>query len=360
MRMKGMFLVFLGFLMLSSAVVYGKDGNEKYRLVFSTFDISSAGNYAYLRDGIKSMLASRFAAMDRVIVLDRTLSEKEFISLKNKQPLVSGNSEALAADYLVTGSLYGLKSGMNIQIVLYPFAADKEILHFEVLVKNPENIIVDVDKLSSEIAQSAFIYKTIEAETAKNSVDGGDTSGFVTVHPEAAYKKGVHSGTVVGATGSSIQVTAKDGKKSLTLSKEIRVFAVGDVDGDAMDEMVVLVGNTLELYKLGGEKIAKVATASLPSAIECHALNIADLDHDGRMKIYVSATDGLNISSLIVAYNKGKGFSIVIENIPWYLRPVLVPGKGWHLAGQKKGAAKTELVKPGVYLLEQKIGRAHV
>ncbi len=356
MRKKGLLLVFLCFSLLSSAVVYGKDGNEKYKLVFSTFDASSAGNYAYLRDGIKNMLASRLAAMDRVIVLDRTISDKELISLKNRQPAIAGGSEKIAADYLVTGSLYGLKSGLNIQVVLYPFTADKEILHFEAIVKNPEDMIVDVEKLSSDIAQSAFGYKAVDPATVKTPGAAGGTSGFVTVHPEAAYKKSVHSGVVVGAAGSTVQVTTKEGKRSLTLAKEIRAFAVGDVDGDASDEIVVLIGKTLELYKVDGKKINKVATAGLPPALDCHAVNMADLDGSGRMKIYISATDGLNVSSLIVDWDKGKGFRIVTENIPWYIRPVLVPGKGWRLAGQKRGIGKTELVKAGVYLLDLSAG----
>ncbi len=356
MRKKGMVLVFLSFFMLSSVVVYGKDGNSKHRLVFSTFDISSAGNYAYLRDGIKSMLASRLAAMDRVVVLDRAFSEKELISLKNRQPAISGGSEMLGADYLVTGSLYGLKTGMNIQVVLYPFTADKEILHFEVIVKNTENMITDVEKLSAEIAQSAFGYKTVDPTKAKTPAEGGGTSGFVTVHPEAAYKKSVHSGAVVGAAGSSVQVIAREGKRSLTLDKEIRAFAVGDVDGDASDEIVVLIGNTLEMYKIAGKKFNKVATANLPPALECHAINMADLDGSGRIKIYISATDGLNVSSLIVEWDKGKSFRLLTENIPWYIRPVLVPGKGWRLAGQKRGSAKTELVKAGVYQLDPVAG----
>jgi len=257
-----------------------------------------------------------------------------------------------AADYLVTGSLYGLKTGMNIQVVLYPFTADKEILHFEAMVKNPENMMIEVEKLSAEIARSAFGYKAVDSTMAKTPTEGGGTSGFITVHPEAAYKKSMHSGAVVGAAGSSVQVTAREGKRSLTLAKEIRVFAVGDVDGDALDEIVVLIGNTLEMYKVDGKKFNKVATASLPPALECHAINMADLDGSGRSKIYVSATDGLNVSSLIVEWDKGKGFRLLTEKIPWYIRPVFFPGKGWRLAGQKRGAAKTELVKAGVYLLD--------
>jgi hypothetical protein len=42
---------------------------------------------------------------------------------------------------------------------------------------------------------------------------------------------------------------------------------------------------------------------------------------------------------------------VAAGNISWYLRPVNIPGKGWRLAGQKRGAARLDLVSPGVYLL---------
>ncbi|MFH0783252.1 MAG: VCBS repeat-containing protein [Pseudomonadota bacterium] len=351
MRIKGMLLVFLCFFVFGSAEVYGKDGNEKYRLVFSAFDISSAGNYAYLCDGIRSMLISRLATREQVSVVDRTFSEKELVSLKNGQSVSAGSSETKAADYLVAGSLYGLKTGLNIQIVLYPFNAEREILRFEVLVKNPENMMADVEKLTDEIAQSVLGNKTAVSGSTKIPGDGRGGSGFVTVHPEAAYKKHLNSGAVVGAVGSNIKVTAREGKRTTTLSKEIRAFAVGDLDGDGVDEIVVLIGNALELYKLDGKKIDKVATASLPTTLECHAVNMADLNNNGRTEIYISATDGLNISSLIVGWDKEKGFRIITDNIPWYIRPLFIPKKGWRLAGQKRGSEKTELVKAGVYLL---------
>jgi len=353
MRIKGVMLVALCFLLLGSAVVYGKEGTEKYKIVFASFDVSSAGNYAYLGNSVQSMLSSRLAAKDRVIVVDRTMSEKELNSLKNsKQSSPAEGSSATEADYLVTGSLYGLKSGMNIQVVLYPFAAGKEVLRFESLVKQQENVIADVEKLAAEIAQTAFSGGTVAAEPVKTAGAGEGTSGFLTAHPEAAYKKSINAGAVVGATGSSIQVKAREGKRSVTLADEITTLVVGDIDGDGQDEIVVLNGNTLELYELDGKKIIKTASAGLPPAVECHAINLADLDGNGRMEIYASCTDGLNVSSLIVDWSKEKGFFVVSANIPWYIRPIMVPGKGLRLAGQKRGIEKTELLKAGVYLLD--------
>ena len=353
MRNRGVMLVALCFLLLNSAVVYGKETTEKYRIVFSSFDVSAAGNYAYLGNSVQSMLSSRLAAKDRVIVLDRTLSEKELSSLKgSKQSSPAGGSAATEADYLVTGSLYGLKSGINIQVVLYPFAAGKEVLRFESLVKQQENVIADVEKLATEIAQTAFSGGAVAAEPVKTGGAGEGTSGFITAHPEAAYKKSINAGAVVGAVGSSIQVKAREGKRTVTLPDEIRTLVVGDIDGDKEDEIVVLNGNTLELYELDGKKIIKTATAGLPSAVECHAINLADLDNNGRMEIYASCTEDLNVSSLIVDWSKEKGFFVVSANIPWYIRPIMIPGKGFRLAGQKRGMEKTELLKPGVYLLD--------
>jgi hypothetical protein len=353
MRNKGIKLVLLIFCLLGSSMAFAKDSNEIFKIVFSDFDVSSAGNYAYLRGPTRNMLATRLAARDRVTVLDRTFSDKELSSFKNKQAMVPGDTGTGPADFLVTGSLYALKSGLSIQVVLYPFAADKEPLRFEAVVKNPEGMIGDVEQLADAIAQSAFGYKaSAKAEAAGPGMVGG-TSSFATVHPEAAYKKSVHTGTVAGVSGSPVQVSTKEGKKTVTLAKEIRTMAVGDVDGDGVEEIIALSGSTLELYKAEGQKIIKVATASLPPAASCHAVNMADLDGNGSMEIYVSSTEGLNVSSFIVTWDKGKGFRIVTENIPWYIRPIFVPGKGWRLAGQKRGIEKTELVKAGIYLLNR-------
>ena len=353
MRNKGIILVLLIFLMSGANVVRGKDSNEIFKIVFSEFDVSSAGDYAYLRGATRNMLATRLAARDRVTVLDRTFSDKELSSLKNKQALNPGDTGTASVDFLVTGSLYALKTGLSIQIVLYPFAADKEPLRFEAIVKNPESMILDVEQLSDAIAQSAFGYKSAVKATAATPGAAGGTSSFTTVHPEAAYKKSVHTGTVAGVSGSAIQVSAKEGKKTTTLAKEMRIMAVGDADGDGVEEIVVLTGTALELYKIDGQKIIKVATASMPPGVSCHAINMADLDGNGSMEIYISGTEGLNVSSFIVTWDKGKGFRIAAENIPWYIRPLFIPGKGWRLAGQKRGLEKTELVKAGVYLLNR-------
>lgn len=328
-------------------------------LIFTVFDTTSAGSYAYLRDSVRGIMTSRLAAKPGVAILDRALSEQELAALKNRQP---GEKVKGVADYLVSGGLYGLKSGLSIQVTVYPIATEKEVLRFEKLVKNQDNLLPELERLVGEIALALGSEAKQAPVPGTLPAGGGEgVSAFVTAHPEAAYKKSQHTGVVAAVAGSKVEVKAKEGKKNLSFNGEIRAFAAGDVDGDGEEEMVVLSGTTLELYRLGGKSILKAGGAKLSASLECHALNLADLDSDGNQEIYLSCTDNLDVSSVIVDWQQATSqFVITAENIPWYIRPLSLPGKGWRLAGQKRGFEKTELLKAGVYLLEQRDGRSAV
>lgn len=352
MRNKVIVVLLLCFLLGGKTALCSQENKEKYRLIFSPFDVSSAGNYAYLRDGVQSMLVSRLAAKDRIEVIDRAVGEKELNRLKTGKGKIEGEGQPPIADFLVDGALYGLKSGLNVQVVLYPIAADKEILRFSIITNTPDTLIADVEQLAGEIVQAAIGKKAAQPATPQKSTEAGETKGFVTVHPEAAFKKGLYTGTVVGTPGSVVQATALGGKRNITLPTEMTGLAIGDADGDGIGEIFVLAGAKLELYKLNGKSVDKVASTALPKTVLGHAINTADLDNDGKPEIYLSATAGLDVASMIVKWDKDNGFTVVSQNIGWYLRPLQVPGKGWRLAGQKRGMEKTQFVREGVYLLD--------
>lgn len=337
--------------------VFGEEGkeqvqsNKQYQIVFSIFDRSSAGNYSYLRDSVQAMLASRLATRDRVDVLERTFSEQELRSLKKKGQQEGLSLAGVHADYLVTGALFSLTSGLEIQVDLYPLVPEKEVLHFSVLSQKTDTLIADVEQLSQDIAETAFgAQPKVPGEEVKGS-DAGGHEGFVTVHPEAAYKKKLYSGTVVGVAGSGVLAKVRGAQINETVPVEMGAMAVGDVNGDGEKEILILAGWDLKLFSKIEDSLEQVAETKLPRTLVSHAINLADLDGDGKDEVYISATDGLYVSSLIMQYEPTGNFQIVSRDIPWYIRPLFVPGKGWQLVGQKRGIERIELISPGLYLL---------
>ncbi len=325
--------------------------DKEYHIVFSTFEKNSAGKYSYLRDSIQAMLASRLAARERVNVLEKTFSGDELNSLKRKGEQKGLSIGGKTADYLVTGELFSLTGGLEIQVELYPLVPDKEVLHFSVLSQTPDTLIADVEQLSRDIAHTAFGEKI--PQVGKTTKEAGDTEankGFVTANPEAAYKRSLHAGATPGVAGSGVMAVGRGVQIKTKVPVDMKAMAVGDINGNGKKEILLLAGQSLRLFSIKDKAIVQVAETSLPPMLTGHALNLADLDGDGKDEIYISATDGLYVSSMIMKYT-ANGFQVVSRDIHWYIRPILVPGKGWRLAGQQRGLDRIDLVKPGVYLL---------
>ena len=110
-------------------------------------------------------------------------------------------------------------------------------------------------------------------------------------------------------------------------------MAVGDADGDGVEEIFTLAGRTLKIFQVQDRVIRELAEVSLSPRIDRHAIGLADIDGDGRAEIYLSGTDGLYVSSAIMQWSKAGGAQMVAENIHYYIRPVWVPQRGWQLLG---------------------------
>ena len=349
MRIKMVVIVLLCCLWGSIGMANSKESDTVYRVVFSAFDVGSAGKYGYLQNSIQSMLVARLSANDRVEILEHTLSDKEVTLLKKGVEGKDNFVQPVEADYLLTGALFSLTTGLNVKVTLYPFNKKMKVYRFSFLIKDVNTLISKVENLSVDIAQKAFGYQDVEMQAATGGQKGD--AAFVTVHPEAAYKRGVYAGTIITDSGV-VKTVARGGKRTKEIAGDVVTMAVGDLDGDGKEEIAVLVGRKLGLYSLQKRTIALLAEESLPASVKVHAVNIADIDGDGNMEIFVSGTDGLYPSSMIMKWDKEKGLKTIQANIRWYLRPILLPEEGWILAGQQRGIRKIDLLRPGVYHLK--------
>lgn len=323
-----------------------------YRLIFSDFENTSAGKFGYLRDSIQTMIASRLSSRDRISVVDTPLSDTKLASLKKSKISRERLSGELNADYLLSGALYGLSSGLNIQVTLLPLSEKGELLKFSVVSDATTSLLADVEKLTAQIAKEAFGQSETALPVAAKNKDLQGDSGFATAHPEAAYKKKIYAGAFTSLKGSGVQTIAHGAKRSIEIPLEMVAMTVGDVDRDGKEEILILSESELQLYGLTGEGVELLSKLALPKDKRNHAINMADVNGDGNLEIYISATKNLDVSSMIIFWSKDSGFTVAADKIPWYLRPILLTDEKWRLFGQKRGVKKIDFMQPGIYELE--------
>jgi hypothetical protein len=344
------------------------EGKKPAAVVITPFDSNAAGKYSHLKDSLRNMLSSRLAARDGIQILDYSLSQKDVDEMRaaKKQDLAKGLFGRLHADYLATGAIYSTAGGLHLQITLYTESAEGSPLKFTMLAENDERILSSLDQLAQEIGDKVtgtpampMTENAASGEGGKQTAPAGSEgmAGFQTAHPDRLYKKGIYAGGgIVGGENAGTQVSAKGVRKSSPLSMQMVSMAVGDLDGDGVDEIVLAADGELQIYHYREGRFVQFAKTPISQKLKVHALNLADLDKTGKKKIYLSATDENTISSLIAEWSKDHGLHIVHKNMRWYIRPMEIPGEGMVLAGQEKGPDDNTLVFPGIYRLKMEKG----
>lgn len=326
----------LFFLCIFAGVGQAQSGQGK-EMIFYPTDISKAGELSYLRDSIKLMLASRLSTAAGV------------------QPVFEkGVSKGAKASYRVKSSLVQKKDSIELSAIVSFPSNDKQPLSFFATADDGTQIMEALDNLVSDMNKSLFDVPGKPTKTAaKNKNDVQGNVDFRTPHPERAYKENSGFGLSISQdefiAQMGLEVQATERYKSAILPVKSQGMTAGDIDGDSHDEILIATNTRLLIYQLRDKQIKHLDTISLPGGLGVHALNVADLDKNGLMEIYISCTRDKEPRSMVLEWSPSTGVKRLHENVYWYLRPLVIPGEGVVLAGQKAGVG--ELMQSGIYRL---------
>lgn len=129
---------------------------------------------------------------------------------------------------------------------------------------------------------------------------------------------------------------------------------VADFDGDGRQEVAMAFGDRLELYTLENGNLRRSSTLEFGAARIAHTLDSADLDGDGKPELYVTATFGPDLTSMVVTLENGR--LVLGQNfVSWFLRSVTLPGEGRVLLGQRMGSGPDDF-SGQIYRMEKRGG----
>ncbi|MFO7607284.1 MAG: hypothetical protein R6W72_13405 [Desulfurivibrionaceae bacterium] len=351
----------------------------KPRLAVLPFTLNAPDDSDYLKEGVRTMLASRIAARAGVVVIGGGEAADLVGDRDERDP--EALAEKLAADLVLTGSITVLGPSVSIDARLY--MVEKNISEsFFAAAENQARLIGAVDLIATEVSsvmlgeeRRPFKEEEAPAEVPPASTESAPAPEDQSLHPDRIFQEPVvvppppEAPAEVPAVAPPMptapvsgpengQVLSPDPDLSATRSQfldlEIQVIDAGDLFGEGGEQIVVAEKQKITVFRRDNGQLRKVAEIpKAPRHVRIIALNLADLNNNGRAEIYVSAVSGNTPYSYAAEWD-GRQFTKLFDRQPHYLRPIFVPGRGWGLYGQQ--ADFEGPVRPGIYKADPATG----
>jgi len=307
---------------------------ESRSVVFYPTDVTEAGDMAYLRESLRLMLASRLAS----VAGGEVRLEKKMVKERD------------LAFYRVKSRLLSTANGIKLVVESFRPHEDNPI-YFQSVANDGAGLMTGVDVLVADMGKSLFSVPDSSATKKELEDKKASDVDLSTSHPDKIFKVRKGLGLSIEQDDFiaqvAIEVRTTERFKSEVLPVRSKGMTAGDIDGDSYDEILIATNRKLYIYKLEDLRIHHLETISLPGNIKVHALNVADLNNNGLMEIYISSTRDNDPRSFVLEWSPATGVEWLYENVYWYLRPISIPGEGMVLAGQKGGVDGG--TQPGIY-----------
>jgi TolB-like protein len=338
-------VVALTFLLVSIQPLWAK---APYRIVVLPFSVHSAENIDYVRQGIGDMLASRISASEKLEVIGR----ESLFDLRDAntgkdfaQADVHAAGKKFNADFVVWGSITKIGSSLSIDGKMLDVVADKSVLNFTAQCPTMDEVIPKINDFAQRITAQILGAppQTIAAPPAAREVIVSRPPS-----PQATREAEIISGMGSGRKGtftSSINpdfinaaqpLNRKTFWKSQQFSNEFKGMDIGDVNGDGLNETVIIDPHNVWVYQKKGNDFRLIQQIPGKSHNNYVSLDVADINGNGLKEIIVSSYAGKQVNSFILEFRDGK-FQTIASDLPWFMRAIDNGSGTPLLLGQRRG-----------------------
>jgi TolB-like protein len=320
------------------------------------FQINAAQDLSYLREGILDMLASRLAWEGKVQVIEKNLVKEAMAGRQGplNEAAARQVGKALGADYVLFGSLTVFGDSVSMDAQMVDLTGDKAPVTVFAQTKGMNEVIPRINDFAQDINNKIF-------GRAPTVTAAQEQPKFSQAHPE----KLIVPGTIPGPGQSQVHtsdlnpgfivpstVTQSSGFwQSQTVSLPVTSMAIGDVNGDGIQEVILISSRELQIYQQAGSSLQLLKTYKGEKDDHFLWVSTADLNHNKVPEIYVSCRIREELMSSFVLEWNGSDWVKTAESIRWHIRAARLPDKGYVLLGQ--ASQKDEPFYGGISILSR-------
>lgn len=345
MKLLCKWLVCLLSLVVTGAPLWAKETN---RVVILPFSVHSAENIDYVRQGIGDMLASRMSVNEKIEVASRDTVLTAIKDSGVKEPALAdvyALGKKLKADFVIWGSITKIGNSLSIDGKLVDIGANKSVL---AVVAQPQNM----DEVIPKITDFAQKIETHILGVAPATPQASPTKKEITVSRQPTARSARETEIISGMKSSkkatltaSINpdfinaaqpLESKSFWKSQQFSYAFRGMDIGDVNGDGLNETVMIDGSNVFIYQKKGNAFRLIEQIAGKSYDNYIAVDVADINGNGIKEIIVSSYAGTMVNSFIIEFRNGK-FETIARDIRWLMRVITNSSGMSVLLGQRRG-----------------------
>jgi len=342
-------LVCLFILAAMGAPTWAKDTR---RVVVLPFSVHSADNIDYLRQGIGDMLASRISVNEKIEIINR---ETTLAALKDSDGReltltdVNALGKKLNADFVIWGTITKIGAGLSIDGKLVDIGAHKPALSVVAQCQSMDEVIPKVTDLAQKMetrilgiappapgtvpsAKEVIVSRQPAPQLARESeiISGMKSS-----------KKGTLTSSINPDFINAVQpLEGKSFWKSQQFPYALVGVDVGDVNGDGLNETVMIDENNVYIYQKKGTEFKLIQHIPGKRYDSYLSVDIADINENGIKEIIVSSYTGNMVNSFVIEFRNGK-FETIAHDIRWFMRVITNASGIPVLLGQRRGIEKT-------------------
>ena len=324
---------------------------EKSSVAVLPFSVYSAENIDYVQRGIGNMLSSRISVSEKIEVLspdDVLTALKETGGKELAIADIYSLGKKLNADFVVWGSITKIGNSLSIDGKLFDISANKAAVAIVAQIQNMDEVIPKMNDFAQKIEthivgapSSSTGTLTAPKEIVASPQPPTQTAREAEIiSGMKSSKKGTYTASVNPDFINAAQpINSKSFWKSQQFSNEFKGMDIGDVNGDGLNETVMIDSHIVFIYQKKGSEFKLIQQITGKSYENYISVDVADINGNGIKEIIVSNYNGGIVDSFIIEFRDGK-FVTIASNLRWFMRVIDNASGIPLLLGQRRGVEK--------------------
>jgi TolB-like protein len=344
--MKKTILIALGILILTAAFSTPEAQQQK-KIAILPFSVNSSENISYIRDGIWDMLISRVTVGGKTNVLSKS-SVLEAMDKNQKKDLSEADASAigkrLKADYVVWGSITKIGDSLSLDGKLLDVASSQSPVTLFEQTRGMNEVIPKINDFSQRIRShatgEALAVPSAPAPTAPSpaavvtagAAAGAGAAAATGKSQETDIVTGMRKGktTYTGIINPDFITTPESpGKKGFWMSPkygtEFKGVDIGDVNGDGLNEVVVIDNNNVYIYQRKENEFKLLKKITGGTYDKYLGVDIADVNGNGIPELFVTSINRTTIDSFVLEYRNGN-YEVIAKGLNYMMRAINTTG----------------------------------